>query len=185
MFETPGFSTIEQWEGLQWMNLKEPSEEGFVFDEGEFLLLDERGSLYHWVTFIPRHLGKATAYLLSMKDANGQLLSGKKKYKLNVSDNVPARDFWSVIVYSKNTKAFIYNDQNKVGISSYDKDSLNLNADGSIDLYFSTSAPQGLESNWIPTNGEEFFLLFRFYGPEEDYYNKSFKLNDVQLIEEK
>jgi hypothetical protein len=25
----------------------------------------------------------------------------------------------------------------------------------------------GLESNWIPTAGADFFLLFRFYGPEE------------------
>jgi len=182
MFETPGFSTIEQWEGLQWMNLKEPSKDGFVFDEGEYLLLDERGSLFHWVTFIPRHLGKATAYLLSMNDANGKLLSGSKEYKLNVPKNVPARDFWSVIVYSKNTKAFIYNNQNKVGISSYDKESLKLNEDGSVDLYFSAKPLQGLESNWIPTNGEDFFLLFRFYGPEEAFYNKTFKLNNVQLI---
>ena len=51
MFETPGFSLIEQWEGKQWMNVKEPSTDGFVFDEGDYLLMDERGSLFHWATF--------------------------------------------------------------------------------------------------------------------------------------
>jgi len=182
MFETSGFSTIEQWQSRQWMNLREPSNDGFVFDEGEYLLLDERGSLFHWVTFIPRHLGKATAYLAALKDADGNLLRGDKQYKLTVPAEVPARDFWSVIVYSKKTKAFIYNDIGRVGLSSYDKENMKLNDDGSVDIYFSKVAPEGLESNWIPTNGEDFFLLFRFYGPQESYFNKSFVLPDVQLI---
>lgn len=182
MFETPGFSTIEQWQGRQWMNLREPSNDGFVFDEGEYLLLDDRGSLFHWVTFIPRHLGKATAYLAALKDADGNLLKGEKQYKLTVPAEVPARDFWSVIVYSKKTKAFIYNDIGRVGLSSYDKENMKLNDDGTVDIYFSKVAPEGLESNWIPINGEDFFLLFRFYGPQESYFNKSFVLPDVQLI---
>ena len=117
-----------------------------------------------------------------MKDSNGDLLKGDQTYKLNVPANVPARDFWSVIVYSKKTKAFIYNDQNIVGLSSYDKEKLKFNADGSVDLFFSKIAPEGMESNWIPTNGEDFFLIFRFYGPQESYFDKSFKLPDVQLL---
>jgi hypothetical protein len=93
-----------------------------------------------------------------------------------VPANVPARDFWSVIAYGKTTKSFIHNDADIVGISSYDKESLKVNEDGSIDIYFSEKAPEGLESNWIPTAGEDFFLLFRFYGPEEAYFDKSFVL---------
>ncbi len=68
-----------------------------------------------------------------------------------------------------------------VGLSSYDK-SVKVNDDGSIDVYFGEKAPAGLESNWIPTVGEDFFLLFRLYGPEEAYFNKSFKLPDVEKI---
>ncbi len=185
MFETPGYSTEKYWSERQWMSLKEPSKEGFIFDEGEYLLLDERGSLFHWVTFIPRHLGKASAYLLAMRDSNGELLSGNKDYKLRVPENVPAKNFWSVIAYSKKTKAFIYNQQNKVGISSYDKSSLKMNDDGSVDIYFGETAPQGLESNWIPTSGEDFFLLFRFYGPEKAYFDKSFILPDIKIRGEK
>ena len=181
MFETPGFSLIEQWNGKHWMNVNEPSNDGFVFDEGEYLLMDERGSLFHWATFFPRYLGKATAYITTMKDANGDFLKGDKEYKLTVPADVPARDFWSVIAYSKKTKAWIYNDQNIVGISSYDKDKLTLNEDGSVTLYFSMTSPEGKEANWIPTNGEDFFLIFRFYGPQEGYFDKSFQLTDVQL----
>ena len=164
------------------MGIREPSKDGFVFDEGDYLLLDERGSLFHWATFIPRQLGKASAYMAALHDANGDLLSGKGNYRINVPANVPARDFWSVIAYSKKTKAFIYNNYDIVGISSYDKSTLIMNDDGSVDIYFGETAPDGLESNWIPTAGEDFFLVFRFYGPEESFYDKSFKLNDLERI---
>ena len=128
------------------------------------------------------YLGKASAYLTAIKDADGNALNGTKEYKLTVAADVPAKDFWSVIAYSKKTKAFIYNDQNIVGISSYDKEALQLNDDGSVDIYFGKIAPEGMASNWIPTNGEDFFLLFRFYGPQEAYFNKSFELADVELV---
>jgi hypothetical protein len=182
MFETPGYSMDAYWPDSQWMGLREPSEEGFVFDEGDYLLLDERGSLYHWVTFIPRRLGKATTYLALLRDADGNLLSGTAYYRLQVPAKVPTRDFWSVIAYSKKTKAFIYNDEDKVGLSSYNKSKMKLNDDGTVDIYFGKTAPKGLESNWIPTAGEDFFLLFRFYGPEEPLFDRTFKLPDMEKI---
>jgi hypothetical protein len=183
MFETPGYSMETYWPDRQWMGIREPSKEGFVFDDGDYLLLDERGSLFHWVTFIPRRLGKATAYVAALRDADGELLSGTANYRLRVPAKVPARDFWSVIAYSKKTKAFIYNDTGRVGLSSYDKGAMKLNGDGSVDIYFGKVPPEGLDPNWIPTAGEDFFLLFRFYGPEEAYFDGSFKLPDLERIE--
>ncbi len=178
-FETPGYSHEVYWPNRQWLGVKQPTKEGFVYDEGDYLLLDQRGSLFHWATFVPRHLGKASAYMLALRDADGQLLDGKHNYKLNVPANVPVTNFWSVIAYSKKTKAFIYNEKNIIGLSSYDKAKLKANADGSIDLYFGEKPPVGLASNWIPTAGENFFLLFRFYGPEKPVFDKSFVLPDV------
>jgi len=132
---------------------------------------------------VPRRLGKASAYVLSLRDSKGVLLSGKGNYKLNVPGEVPAREFWSVIAYSKKTKAFIYNDANRVGLSSYDKKSMKQNSDGSVDIYFGQTAPQGLESNWIPTAGQDFFVMFRLYGPEKSFFDKSFKLPDVLHVD--
>ena len=182
MFETPGYSTEVYWPGAQWLAIRRPSEDGFVYDEGDTLLIDERGSLFHWATFVPRQLGKATAYVMATRDADGELLSGKGVYKLRVPATVPASDFWSVIAYSKKTKAFIYNDIDRVGLSSYDKEALKTNDDGSVDIYFGETAPKGFESNRIPTAGEDFFLLFRLYGPEEPFFDKSFKLPDVERV---
>ncbi len=155
MFETPGYSLEVYWPDRQWQAAREPSQDGFVFDEGEYVLLDSRSSLFHWATFFPRRLGWASAYLAGLRDADGALLSGDHVYRLSAPANVPARDFWSVIVYSKETKAFVYNDIDRVGLSSYDSDILQMNDDGSVDLYFGATAPSGKESNWIPTSGKE------------------------------
>ncbi len=92
----------------------------------------------------------------------------------------PAKDFWSAIVYNMKTKGFVEG-ASRVGISSRDKDRLQFNADGSVDLYFAPKAPEGMESNWIPT-GEDFFLLFRLYGPDTPLFEKTWTLGDVEKV---
>ncbi len=56
---------------------------------------------------------------------------------------------------------------------------MRLNDDGSVTLYI---GPKGYENNWIPTAGKVPFLLFRFYGPTEPLFNKTFILNDAELV---
>lgn len=183
LFETPGYSLERYWPDRSWLGVRRPSPEGFVFDAGDFLLLDERASLFHWATFFPKELGAATAYLVGQHDGDGTLMVGDGLYRLRVPADVPARDFWSLIVYGKETKAFIYSDEERVGLSSYDLPSMRANDDGSVDIYIGQSAPEGLESNWIPTAGNDFFVLFRFYGPEDAYFDKSFVLPDFERLE--
>ena len=61
---------------------------------------------------------------------------------------------------------------------------LEKNQDGSVNIHLGPTAPEGKEANWIPTaEGRRFFLLFRFYGPEEAVINKTFVLNDVELVQ--
>lgn len=67
-------------------------------------------------------------------------------------------------------------------MSSYDKDKMKINADGSVDLYLAAKAPAGLENNWVPTAGRDFVLFFRFYGPGKSVFDKSFVLNDVEKL---
>ncbi len=183
LFQTPGYSLELYWPDRQWLGVRRPSEEGFVFDAGDVLLLDERASLFHWATFFPKELGAATAYLIGQRDKDGNLMVGDGLYRLRVPADVPARDFWSLIAYGKETKAFIYSDEERVGLSSYDLPSMQTNNDGSVDIYIGQSAPEGLESNWIPTAGNDFFVLFRFYGPEDAYFDKSFVLPDFERVE--
>ena len=79
------------------------------------------------------------------------------------------------------TKSMVPNAANKVGLSSYDKPKMQVNGDGSVDLYFAPTAPPGKEANWIPT-GEDFFIVFRLYGPEKAYFDRTWKLPDIENV---
>ena len=180
LFTTPGYAWETLWPDRQWMSVMTPSSEGFVFDEGDYLLLDARAAMFSFVTFAPRRLGKASAYIVATRDADGAPLSGDANYKLTVPADVPVRDFWSIIAYAMDTRSFIYNDLDRVGLSSLDAATMQISDDGSVDIYFGNTAPAGLESNWIPTAGRDFFPMFRFYGPEPAFFEKKFKLNDIE-----
>jgi hypothetical protein len=60
---------------------------------------------------------------------------------------------------------------------------LQTNADGSVDIYFGPKAPPDKESNWVPTNPSgQFEVLFRLYGPEKPFVDKTWKLPDIERI---
>jgi len=53
---------------------------------------------------------------------------------------------------------------------------LDTNADGSIDIYFGPTAPEGHENNWIKTRpGKSWFLILRLYGPLKPWFDKSWQ----------
>jgi hypothetical protein len=123
-FTTPGKALVPFWPDRQWQTLnlsRQQAEEGFPFVTADELLLDPRGGgVYFWATWLPKHLGKGSFYLMGLRDKTGALLDGSSLYRLQVPKNVPAREFWSAIVYSMETKGFIAN-ASRVGISSYEK----------------------------------------------------------------
>ena len=183
-FTTPGNALVPYWKDLQWQLFNFPKEQvaaGVPFVTEEALLLDARsGGAYFWVTFIPKKLGGGTFYLTALRDHEANLFDGDSRYRLRIPKDIPVRDFWSVIVYSMKTKGFI-NGADKIGFSSQDEEELQYNDDGSVDIYFGGTAPEGLMFNWLPT-GEDFFLLFRLYGPETPLFNKTWVLNDVEKM---
>ena len=80
------------------------------------------------------------------------------------------------------TKSFIYKDLNRVGLSTYDMPGIQKDETGGVAIYFGPEPPEGFEFNWIPT-GEDFYLLFRFYEPNEAVFDKSFVLPDIERID--
>jgi hypothetical protein len=181
-FVAPGGAFRPYGTGMQWlaMNLdRKQAEEGFPFVSPDRLLVDERGLFYFWGTFLPKQLGGGTYYLMGLRDENGDLFDGKSLYRLRVPEDVPAREFWSAIAYSMKTKGFIPNTK-PVGLSSQDK-RLKANADGTRDIYFGPTPPKGMESNWVQT-GEDFFMIFRLYGPAKEVVEGKWTLSDVEKI---
>ena len=124
---------------------------------------------------------KGQRYLEAFKDKDGNWLDGSKNYKLRVPANVPVEEFWSVTVYDNLSRSMTQNKENRAAVSSYDK--ITKNADGSADLYFGPKAPKGLESNWVDTSASKgWFVWFRFYGPKEPFFDKSWQLPDFERV---
>lgn len=126
-------------------------------------------------------VGAGSQYMSAAKDAKGEWLDGGKSYRLQVPAEVPVKDFWSLTVYDNLTRSMVKTDTSKAAISSYD--ALKKNPDGSIDLYFGPSAPVGHESNWVKTAPDKgWFAYFRWYGPTQAFFDKTWKLPDIQAL---
>jgi hypothetical protein len=57
-----------------------------------------------------------------------------------------------------------------------------LNADGGVTLYVGPKPPAGPESNWLPTVGRRPLPCFRYYGPTDALYQKTFRMPDFELV---
>jgi hypothetical protein len=182
-FVTPGKAFKPFWSGNQWQVFNVPRDQmvaGFPFQTSDRLMIDERAGGYFGLAFFPKTLGKASFYLIGLRDRSGALFDGKSLYRLHVPKDVPAAQFWSATVYDMKSKA-MFAKADRVSISSTEKSGLKADADGSIDIYFGPQAPESLASNWIPT-GDDFFLWFRLYGPEKALFDQSWKLPDIEKV---
>jgi hypothetical protein len=172
------------WPDRRWSFVMVPDDRrGFEFITDQAVQIDRRAAAWFFFTFYPKVLGDqvGVAYLAPTADASGKPFLAGKTYRLRVPKDVPARQFWSLTMYDNATWNFIANPLKRNGLSSLQKDTMKANADGSVDLYFGPKAPVGYESNWLPTMGKKPYLWFRLYAPGEAFWNKSFKLPDVEL----
>jgi hypothetical protein len=145
--------------------------------------VDARGLLFSFIFFTPKRMGEGQFYLMAIDDNEGQTLDGGKTYRLSIPANAPIRQYWSATVYDLKTHALIREMSHAAGSSQ--SPGLQVNTDGSVDLYFGPKAPEGQKANWIPTdpNGE-FEILFRFYGPLPPLFDKTWVLPDVERLNE-
>ncbi|MNP76779.1 hypothetical protein D3C76_1740800 [compost metagenome] len=61
---------------------------------------------------------------------------------------------------------------------------MHRNTDGSVDIYFGPKSLNGHEDNWVPTKpGTQWFTMFRFYGPDQALFDKSWKMTDIEQVE--
>jgi hypothetical protein len=52
-----------------------------------------------------------------------------------------------------------------------------------VDIFLGSTAPTGLEKNWIPTiPGRAWFAYFRLFGPLESYFNRSWPMPDIEPV---
>ena len=129
---------------------------------------------------VEKHVAAGSQYLWTPRDATGAFLDGGRRYRLRVPPNIPVKAFWSVVAYDADSRSILRNDQPFPSVSSYT--SPVVNADGSIDIDFGPTRLSN-KSNWIHTTpGKGWFTIFRFYGPLEAFFDKTWKPNDIVEI---
>jgi hypothetical protein len=127
-------------------------------------------------------VGIGSQYALADHDATGQYLDGAKNYRLHLPPQIPAKDFWSVVVYDPQTRSMLQTDQQFPSCSSQ-KQGLLIIPDTSVDIYFGHEAPPGKESNWIQTiAGKSWFVGFRLYGPLEPWFDKTWRPGEIEMM---
>ena len=154
---------------------------GFTFQTADALDVDARG----WANFaafaLPKKTGESLVYLFTFRDGGGERLSGERSYTVRIPANVPAKQYWSMIVYAVDTAAF-FREAPVITLDSYNQ-AMQRNGDGSVDIYFGPKPPAGKEANWIYTApGKAFFPAMRFYDPDKPLFDRTWKLPDLEQI---
>lgn len=149
--------------------------------------LDERAAWFYEAVVVSKAMltetpGVGQRYIASYKDADGRWLDGGNTYRLRVPADPPAKRFWSATAYDEGTRQMVVTPQGRPDISSHKEDIVE-NPDGSIDVYFGPEAPAGHEANWVQTEpGKGWFTYFRFYGPTEPFFDRSWVLPDIERV---
>jgi len=168
-------------EGSQWM----AGLEGYpTFNDGRCALIDPLIRMTWFATGAAKAMsapkpGTGSQYAWTFFDSDGQWLLGEKNYRFQIPANPPAKDFWSIVIYDNWSRAILANGQKVASKNSYDK-SIQINSDGTIDIYFGANPPAGVESNWIRTlPGVGWFAIFRLYGPLQPWFDRSWTPDDI------
>lgn len=169
-------------------------------DDGEGgRYLDARTLFFYYATvntpaMASKMLEVGSQYGCINQDHTGADLRGDYYYKLNLPADVPAVDFWSIVVYDPQTRSELQTDQNEPGIGedpsdkylfpsiNSKKDNPVQNEDGSYDIYFGPVKPSDPDKavNWIKTvDIKGWFMLFRLYGPKSSWFDKTWRPSEL------
>jgi hypothetical protein len=150
-------------------------------------VLDDRIIFHYYATGITPAMARAkvgtgSAYEIGAHDSEGRYLDGSKTYKVTLPGPVPAKDFWSFVVYDSQTRSVLETDQKAAGVDSNSPD-IKANDDGSYTVWFAPTPPTGHEGNWVQTMpGKSFNALLRLYGPLEPFFDKTWMPGDFELV---
>jgi hypothetical protein len=151
-------------------------------------VLDDRIIFHYYATGITpamarSKVGTGSAYAIAAHDSEGRYLDGGKTYTVTLPAPIPAKDFWSFVVYDNQTRSVLETDQKSAGVDSNSPD-IKANADGSYTVWFAPTPPAGKKGNWVQTMpGKGYNVLLRLYGPLEPWFDKTWMPGDFELVD--
>ncbi|WP_323844260.1 DUF1254 domain-containing protein [Microbulbifer magnicolonia] len=123
-------------------------------------------------------------YPTTFTDADGEPLRSDRRYIVHFDRGQlpPVRAFWSLTMYN-DRQLFADNPIDRFAIG--DRDKLELNPDGSLDLYIQRESPgPEKESNWLPTPASgDFSLMMRLYWPALEVLDGSWEPPPVKRVD--
>ena len=157
----------------------------YLFERDGVRMLDARTYMFFVATGITpamaiQKVGAGSAYAAASVDSQKQPLDGAKTYRLHLPPNIPAKTFWSLVLYDTQTRSMLQTDQQFPSIGSQKKGVV-INPDTSVDVYFAPKAPLGKESNWVQTwPGKGWWVILRLYGPLQPFFDKSWRPSEIE-----
>jgi hypothetical protein len=84
-----------------------------------------------------------------------------------------------VVVYDNQARSMLQTDQEYPFVASTTP-GLKVNADESVDVYFSPTAPAGEEKNWVQTiPGKGWNIILRLYQLTQPWFDKTWKPDEI------
>ncbi len=177
---TTTFYDDSRWAFPGSVDLVHATEAGF--NNFDTYPIDDRGSSYSWAFFSAKKMGAGQYYLMTIHDKDGNPFVGSSTYRLTVPPDVPVSLYWSVTAYDRSTHTLIR--EARWASRSSNTPVLQVEDDGSVVLFFAPAPPNGDERNWIPTRTDgQFEVLCRFYGPRKAFFEKTWKLPDIERVQ--
>jgi hypothetical protein len=129
-----------------------------------------------------RLTGIGSQYLFAMRDSEGKYFDGGRNYRLTLPPDIPESRFWSVLLYDRQTRSMLQTDQHLPRLGSQ-SGTVETNPDGSTDLYFGPSAPDGKTNNWLQTvPGKGWWTILRLYNPEASFFDKTWRPSEIDAV---
>ena len=122
---------------------------------------------YYALIGLGANIPQDAVYPVGKVDGLGKPMSGARNYRVHFAKGAtpPVNGFWSMTMY-EGLGYFVPNRLNRYKVGSLSEPKLDVNSDGSLDIYVSHTQPSAHVNNWLPAPSGAFYMDFRLYWPK-------------------